>query len=305
MLALFHPCAPFSQHRVDILLLDMSLGVASAIRCAKVFETQEKNIKSYLGSVSQDPSKHHRFMKAVSSYVDKINAGKKRIRYRDGVRHAASLKSSHSRGRTLVGRWKQAVPVSKWSQCYPKVPPPPAEQLGYEVLDGQRQLCVIKDPGVTKPFHYDIEEFESTSINAETVLADVRSSDDEEAEVVLAARRSKALETFMAKADKNEGIHAWTTKELEDAALDAEREAASEKDGKEPTVDADDDASSDASDDMFADDNAFMRALDPFGASVSKPAPKAAPSSASGKAAAKPMAKPAVPITKIKQHYWP
>ena len=250
----------------------------------QVFEAQEKNIKTYLAGVAQDPSRHHRFMRAVESYVEKINAGRKRIRDRDAVRSAAKLSTAHSRGRQLVGRWKQAVPISRWQQCYPSLPVPGPDKLGWEIIDGQKQQCayVVKDPTVSKPWHFDVEEWEGTSLNTSTTLAEVRSSDSEDAEEILSARKTKAMDTFKAKSSQAESAYTFTAEDLEE---DAKKEGA--KEGEMPKKEATD-QSSDESDDCL-EANAFMRALDPlsFGASKSAPA-KGGSAAASSKVAAKP-----------------
>ena len=159
-------------------------------------------MNAYLSKMNADKSAHHhKFMASVKQYVEEMNskAHKKRVRNVEAVRNAQKLQIEHSKARSLVGNWRQCVPVDKWSEVYPTTPlPEDPACFGREILDGTpTQVVYVLKPGA-REHHYR----ESTKASHSTTLSDLRATDSSDMATALEQKKQALWAAERAKTEK-------------------------------------------------------------------------------------------------------
>lgn len=96
-------------------------------------------MKEYLHWVQQDTTRHHTMVTKIDKYISDMNQDPHRRRLRDAaaIRSAKVLHATEEVGRELIGRWKQAIPLDKWSECRGSEPVPGEEYQGVENICGR------------------------------------------------------------------------------------------------------------------------------------------------------------------------
>ena len=217
----------------------------------------------YLSSTKQDKAtSHHKFLESVAAYIEKMNEGRKRVRDVSSVRNPETLTLTHSAGRDLIDRTKQAVLLSDWAKAFPGQPLPPAEQQGVELWQGKPVKVAYVPRDGSKAYHLDLEAREGTATVHQTQVANLEDDGAQYEQEALESKKFKMLEHHAQKMADVQKLASSSTAGPAGSAGPAEEKAES--------------SSSDASSASPRSDHDFLKVIDPFGLSSAKPSKAAA-----------------------------